>query len=42
MGSCILQLSPEDETEIKGVLAAIEIEERRFKIQREEQDMTRC
>ena len=26
MGSCILQLSPEDETEIKGALAAMEIE----------------
>ena len=38
----MLQLSPEDETEIKGALAAIQIEERRCKIQREEQDLTRC
>ena len=38
----MLQLSPEDEIEIKGALAAIQIEERRCKIQREEQDLTRC
>ena len=42
LGSCILQLSPEDEIEIKGALAAIEKEERRFTIEREEQDLTRC
>ena len=41
-GSCILQLSSEDEIEIKGALAAIEKEEIRFTIQREEQDLTRC
>ena len=35
-------LAYSDGTEIKGALAAIEIEERRCKIQREEQDMTRC
>ena len=40
--SCILQLSPEGEIEIKGALAAIEKEERRFTIEREEQDLTRC
>ena len=38
----MLQLSPEDEIEIKGALAAKETEERRCKIQREEQDSTRC
>ena len=38
----MLQLSPEDEIEIKSALAAIEKEERRFTIQREEHDLTRC
>ena len=42
VGPYILQLSPEDEIEIKDALAAIEIEERRCKKQREEQDLTRC
>ena len=42
LGSCILQFSAEDEIEIKGVLAAIEKDERRFTIQKEEEYLTRC
>ena len=38
----VLHFRGEDETEIKGALAAMEIEERRCKIQREQQDLTRC
>ena len=42
VGALHFTVVPEDEIEIKGALAAMEIEKRRCKIQREEQDLTRC
>ena len=39
MGSIFLQLSPEEEIEVRSCLRAIEIEERRKEIEREEKEL---
>ena len=39
MGYSLLQLSPEEEIEVRSYLAAIEIEERRKEIERKENEL---